>query len=338
MVADGGTAMGDGMARGLQPRRRRCPTEDGKGTRKLPAIIVLLSDGKNTLGVNDPLDIAAAAKPAHIPIYTIALGTEGGEVIQQDPFGFAQRIPVPPDKETLREIARSPAGASSRPSAPKDAEQIYSRIGTRLTSKPEQREVTAAFAGGGFVLLLAGGALSLVWFGRAAVALDAGALISVRHDRVVATPAARRLASRDRGRSGGGRAAIAHERERRRYELRVGVSRGAVPIAGWRPRRRLHDRDRASAAAWSTARCARPTLAGDGRWPDRARRRDVAFFADRASPRAPRRRRARGHDPRLLAPALADGRLRGSADGGELRRHSASYAEVACGAASHEAH
>ena len=94
------------------------PTEDGKGTRKLPAIIVLLSDGKNTLGVNDPLEVARQAKEARIPIYTIALGTDSGEVVQQDPFGFAQRIPVPPDKETLREIARTPAGASSRPSAP----------------------------------------------------------------------------------------------------------------------------------------------------------------------------------------------------------------------------
>ena len=31
---------------------------------------------------------------------------------------------------------------------------------------PVEREVTAAFAGGAIVLLLAGGALSLAWFGR----------------------------------------------------------------------------------------------------------------------------------------------------------------------------
>ena len=44
-------------------------------------------------------------------------------------------------------------------------------------------------------------------------------------------------------------------------------------------------------------------------------------------PRPPHRRRARGDDPRLLAAAVADGRLRDPADGGELRRHSLSYAE-----------
>jgi Ca-activated chloride channel homolog len=166
MTADGGTAMGDGLARGLEAAQAPVPTQDGKGTRKLPAIMVLLSDGKQTLGANDPLDIAAKARQARIPIYTIALGTQDGEVVQQDPFGFVQRIPVPPDKETLRQVARMTGGRFFEAVSADDAEDIYGRIGTRLTSKPEKREITVAFAGGAFVLLLAGGALSLVWFGR----------------------------------------------------------------------------------------------------------------------------------------------------------------------------
>ena len=166
MVADGGTAMGDGLARGLQTAQAPVPTRDGKGTRKLPAIIVLLSDGKNTLGVSSPLEVAQEARKARIPIYAIALGTDSGEVIQRDPFGFTQRIPVPPDKETLREIASATGGRFFEAVSADDAEDIYGRIGTRLTSRPEQREVTVAFAGGAFALLLAGGALSLVWFGR----------------------------------------------------------------------------------------------------------------------------------------------------------------------------
>jgi Ca-activated chloride channel family protein len=166
MVADGGTAMGDGLARGLQSAQTPVPTQDGKGTRKLPAIIVLLSDGKNTLGVNSPLEVARQARQARIPIYAIALGTESGEVVQRDPFGFTQHIPVPPDKETLRLIASTTGGRFFEAVSADDAEDIYSRIGTRLTSKPEKREVTVAFAGGAFALLLVGGALSLVWFGR----------------------------------------------------------------------------------------------------------------------------------------------------------------------------
>jgi Ca-activated chloride channel homolog len=166
MTADGGTAMGDGLARGLESAQAQVPTQDGKGTRKLPAIMVLLSDGKQTLGVEDPLEVAERAREARIPIFTIALGTQSGEVVQQDPFGFVQRIPVPPDKETLREIARTTGGRFFEAVSADDAEDIYGRIGTRLTSRPEKREVTVAFAGGAFALLLVGGALSLVWFGR----------------------------------------------------------------------------------------------------------------------------------------------------------------------------
>jgi Ca-activated chloride channel family protein len=73
---------------------------------------------------------------------------------------------VPPDKETLRRIASITGGRFFEAVSSEDAEQIYNRIGTRLTSRPEKREVTVAFAGGAFVLLVVGGALSLVWFGR----------------------------------------------------------------------------------------------------------------------------------------------------------------------------
>jgi Ca-activated chloride channel family protein len=166
MVADGGTAMGDGLARGIQAARTPVPTEDGRGTRRLPAVIVLLSDGKNTSGGANPLDIAAQAKQFRIPVYTIALGTPTGEVIQQDPFGFTQRIPVPPDKDTLRAIARATDGKFFEALSADDAEQIYSKIGTRLSSKPIKEEVTVAFAGGALLLLLLGGGLGMRWFGR----------------------------------------------------------------------------------------------------------------------------------------------------------------------------
>jgi Ca-activated chloride channel family protein len=166
MVADGGTAMGDGLSRGIQAARTPVPTEDGRGTRRLPAVIVLLSDGKNTSGGADPLEVAAQAKRFGIPVFAIALGTPTGEVVQQDPFGFTQRIPVPPDKETLKAVARATDGRFFEALSAEDADEIYSRIGTRLSSKPVKREVTAAFAGGALVLLLLGGGMSLRWFGR----------------------------------------------------------------------------------------------------------------------------------------------------------------------------
>ncbi len=134
------------------------PNEKGTGTRRLPSVIVLLSDGKNTQSSTSPLDVARQAKQLHIPIFTIALGTPTGEVEVRDQFGFLQRIQVPPDTETLREIARITGGKYFAATDAARLESIYANLGTRLSSKPIEREVTAAFAGGAVLLLLAGGA------------------------------------------------------------------------------------------------------------------------------------------------------------------------------------
>jgi Ca-activated chloride channel homolog len=165
--ASGGTAMATGLQRALELARTPVPNENGSGTRRLPAVLVLLSDGKDTTSGMSPLDVARQAKQLHIPIFTIALGTPNGEVEVRDQFGFVQRIPVPPDTETLREIARITGGRYFAAPDAARLESIYSNLGTKLSSKPVQHEVTFAFAGGAIVLLLAGGALSLAWFGRA---------------------------------------------------------------------------------------------------------------------------------------------------------------------------
>jgi Ca-activated chloride channel family protein len=166
LQAVGGTAMALGIQRGIELARAPVPNEDGSGTRRLPSVIVLLSDGKDTASTISPLDVAREAARLRIPVHAIALGTPTGEVEVRDQFGFSQRIHVPPDTETLREIARISGGRYySAPDAAR-LEEIYSRLGTRLSSRPDEREVTAAFAGGAILLLLAGGAFSLRWFGR----------------------------------------------------------------------------------------------------------------------------------------------------------------------------
>ena len=45
LVAEGGTAMGDGLERGLLAARTPVPNASGDGVRRLPSVIVLLSDG-----------------------------------------------------------------------------------------------------------------------------------------------------------------------------------------------------------------------------------------------------------------------------------------------------
>ena len=155
----GSTAMGDGLELGLQSARTRVNDTSGR-SRRVPAVMVLLSDGKSVRG-SEPVDVADRAKKLKVPIYTIALGTQSGTL---DRGG--QSVPVPPDNVTLRDVAETTGGRFfAAPSAAR-LETIFENLGTRFSTRKEKQEVTAAFAGAALVLLLAGAILSLLRTGR----------------------------------------------------------------------------------------------------------------------------------------------------------------------------
>ncbi len=166
LIADGGTAMGDGLARGVEALEAQLRAQRRTEDRRPPAALILLSDGKNTVGDTQPLEAARAAARLKIPIYAVALGTPTGSIELTDQFGLTQTIPVPPDPETLKEIARLTGGRFFDAEDAEQLESIYETLGTRIGFEREKREVTSAFAGGGLLLLLVGGALGMRWFGR----------------------------------------------------------------------------------------------------------------------------------------------------------------------------
>ena len=166
LTAVGGTAMGLGLERGLEAAMQPVANADGTGTRRLPAVLVLLSDGKDTQGGVGPTEVAQKAREAGIPIFAIALGTPDGEVEVRDSFGLTTRIQVPPDTETLKQIARISRGRFYEAADSAKLEEIYAGLGTRLSSKQVKEEVTVAFAGGALLLVLLGSGLSMAWFGR----------------------------------------------------------------------------------------------------------------------------------------------------------------------------
>jgi len=154
LTAEGGTATGDALAVALDA----LPDRDGENPP--PAAVVLLSDGATSTG-DDPVDIAAEARRAGVPVYTVALGTEDG-VIEQG----GQTIRVAPDPEALAEVAQASGG---RAFAAEDAgalDEVYERLGSQIGTREERREITAGFAAAGLVLLFAGAATSLRWRGR----------------------------------------------------------------------------------------------------------------------------------------------------------------------------
>jgi Ca-activated chloride channel family protein len=152
--ADGGTATGEGLAEGLRLLER-------DGNRRPPAAIVLLSDGKTTTG-RDPVELAREARAVGVPIYTVALGTSAATI----PDSSGGSLPVPPDPETMAEIATASEGESFDVDDADELGSIYERLGSQIATRPEQREITVGFAAGGIVLLLAASVLGLRAGGR----------------------------------------------------------------------------------------------------------------------------------------------------------------------------
>jgi Ca-activated chloride channel homolog len=161
----GKTAMGDGLALGLDAARAPVTDPDSGLPQRLPAAIVLLSDGANTVG-EDPIAVAERAAKLKIPVYTVALGTQNGYLEHTKPDGTVKRTPVPPDTATLQEIARETHGRFYQAADAQRLTDIYRGLGTRLSTKKEKQEVTSAFAGGGLILLLAGMVAAMVRGGR----------------------------------------------------------------------------------------------------------------------------------------------------------------------------
>jgi len=157
--AGGGTATGDGIEAGL--RALNAQNQNRSEAERIPGAIVLLSDGKATSGA-DPAGVARMAQQSKVPIYTVALGTQEGTIITPD----GQQLNVPPDLDALREIAAISGGKFFDAPSAEALQSAYADLGSRLGTEDEQREVTSAFAGGALILLLAGAALGLLWFGR----------------------------------------------------------------------------------------------------------------------------------------------------------------------------
>jgi Ca-activated chloride channel family protein len=162
-----GTAIGDALQAAVelveepQPEGPSQTIAVGRGLEdKPPAAIVFLSDGAQRRGFLQPLEGAALAKEAGIPVYTVALGTPEG-VIDAGQFGApGQVIPVPPDPETLRAIAEETGGEFFEAKNAPTLEEVYEGLGSRLGKKRERREVTSIVAGVAALLALLGAGLA----------------------------------------------------------------------------------------------------------------------------------------------------------------------------------
>ncbi|MFI6265703.1 VWA domain-containing protein [Micromonospora sp. NPDC051006] len=152
-----GTAIGEaistslGAVKGLDSEAAKAPP---------PARIVLLSDGANTSGM-DPMEAAAAAVAAKVPVHTISFGTPGGFV---DRGGRPIQVPV--DGQTLHAVAEETGGMFHEASTIEELKAVYDDIGTSVGYRTERQDVSARFIGLGLVFAMGAAAGSMRWFSR----------------------------------------------------------------------------------------------------------------------------------------------------------------------------
>ena len=138
------------------------PAQQGASS---PAAVLILSDGFQTAGLLQPLEGAARAKQLGIPVYSIALGTDEG-VLDLSFAGEARRIPVPPDRETLRAIAQQTGGKYYDAPSAEALQAAYADLGSLLEGEPGEAEATFAFLAVAALLALVAAGLGALWFSR----------------------------------------------------------------------------------------------------------------------------------------------------------------------------
>ena len=126
-----------------------------------PAVIVLLTDGENT-APPDPLEAAQMAIEQGVRIHTVGIGSRTGTTVEIDGFNVFTLL----NEDTLKEIAMLTEGEYFSADDTDSLRKIYENLDLRFEVKTEKTEITSILGGVSMLVLLIGGLLSLIWFGR----------------------------------------------------------------------------------------------------------------------------------------------------------------------------
>jgi Ca-activated chloride channel family protein len=165
-----GTAIGDAVALSLrvgEPEQAEGTEEQGSDSVEVtPRAIVLLSDGARDGGQVEPAEAAKDAKERGVPVYTVLVGTPEGVVEEELTGGYRRIIRVPPNPETLEQVAATSGGTYFAAPDAEGLQAVYEELGSRLGTREEDREITDVFAALAAALLLAAATLSVFLFRR----------------------------------------------------------------------------------------------------------------------------------------------------------------------------
>ncbi|MGU3433178.1 VWA domain-containing protein [Actinomycetes bacterium M1A6_2h] len=133
----------------------------GGGDAAPPARIVLESDGKQTVpeSPDDPRGGYTAAREAaskNIPISTISFGTSYGTVDITDDQGNTERVPVPVDDPSLKEIANLSGGNFFSASSLEELRSVYDTLEEQIGFEITKGDASRPWLIAGVLLTAAG--------------------------------------------------------------------------------------------------------------------------------------------------------------------------------------
>lgn len=161
------------MAFGSRPRARSLDANSGQGSAPpapftpvapgshASAVIILLSDGRQTTGV-DALAAAKMAADRGVRIHVVGLGTPDGHLAMGEEMSMFLQL----DESTLQRVAKMTGGEYHRAETAEALHRVYHDLGSRLQVQRREVELTAGLAAAAALLLVAGAGLSVLWFGR----------------------------------------------------------------------------------------------------------------------------------------------------------------------------
>ncbi|GAA3462912.1 VWA domain-containing protein [Saccharothrix longispora] len=123
-----------------------------------PARVVLMTDGKETVGTRKAFDAAEDAKKVGIPISTISFGTEEGVVEIE---GRRQDVPV--DDDSMKEIAKLSGGEFFKAASAEELRRVYDTLGEQIGYEKKQTDASRPWVALGTVLGLLAVAGALVF-------------------------------------------------------------------------------------------------------------------------------------------------------------------------------
>ena len=129
-LAEGQTAIGDGLALGIEmassiPNKKR--------------VVVLLSDGVSNTGIFSPKEAAVLGKKNKVQVYTIGLGSEQPVILGYDWFGRPQYAEL--DEATLQAIAKETEGIYYKSINDKTLNEIYKNLPKDIKREKEDVSV-----------------------------------------------------------------------------------------------------------------------------------------------------------------------------------------------------